>query len=109
MLHHPFDRELGIEAAGFRHGRLRLVHPARMRVGGRQGRVDVIYAQARVDRLVTFVDRCVEMAKAELRFARVEVKNADSGVARAQPIARSMSAFDCSKRPREFSAMARGI
>ena len=37
----PFNRDCGIEAAGFGEGGLRLVYLASMRVRGRQVRVDV--------------------------------------------------------------------
>jgi len=39
MLHHPFDRDFGIQAARLRQGGLRLVHLARMRVGGRRTQI----------------------------------------------------------------------
>ena len=85
MFDHPFDREFGILTACFRQGRLRLVHLARVRVGRGEVRVDEKRAKARIDRRVIFVDRRVEMAEADLCVARDDVKNADSGVARAQP------------------------
>ena len=52
----PFDREIGIEAAGFRQGRLGLVHPAVERVGG--GEVGVRYEGSKTgfDHVVNSVD-----------------------------------------------------
>src|SRR6516225_997274 len=61
---HPFDRNYGIETAEFGEDRLGLVHLARLRVSGRQPRIQVNPAQAQVDRLAIFVDRRVEMAEA---------------------------------------------
>src|SRR5271163_3527004 len=83
VLLQPFDGDYGIEVPGFGEGRFRIVHSACMRVGGRKVRVGEKRPSPRVDRLPKFVDRRVEMAEADLRLAKVDVKNADLRVARA--------------------------
>src|SRR5208337_1927007 len=82
MVDQPFDGEFGVEAACFRQGGLRLVHFARLRIGGGQVRIHKVGMKTRVDRLTILIDRGVELAEAQLRVARVNVKNASKGVAR---------------------------
>jgi hypothetical protein len=61
----PFDAELGIEAASFGEGGLRLIYIAFQREGGGEILVRIERTSTCVDRLVGFVDRGVEMAEAE--------------------------------------------
>ena len=62
----PFDSELGIEAAGFRQGGLRLIHIAFQREGGGEssGKNRKNTKPASIA-LLAFVDRHVEMAETE--------------------------------------------
>jgi hypothetical protein len=70
MLDHPFDREFGIEAACFGQGCFRLVHPARLRVGGGQVCIDLVTVKTQVDRLAQLGDHRVSMAKAKFCLSR---------------------------------------
>ncbi len=81
----PFDAELGIEAASFREGGLRLIYIAFQRVGGGEIQVGIPITPTGVDRLVGFVDRRVEMAEAEFSVGQPVVKLAYTRIARTQP------------------------
>ena len=52
----PFHREIGIDAAGFRQGRLGLVHPAVECVGGREVGVRYAVSKTGFDRVVNSID-----------------------------------------------------
>jgi len=79
----PIDAELGIEAASFGEGGLRLIYLAFQRVGGGEIQVRIENTITGVDRLVGFVDRGVEMAEAEFSVRQVFVPMAYPRVTRA--------------------------
>src|ERR1700722_14118259 len=85
MLKPPFDREFGIDPPRFRQGVLRLIHPARLRVGGGQGRIDDVTAVTRGGSLTKLGDGGVRMAKAQFRLSPLYLERAKIGVARTQP------------------------
>ena len=85
MVHHPFDRDFGIEPAGFDQSGLGFVHFARLRIGGGQVRVGIEIAMTRIDRMAILVDRRVEMAEVQLRVGHYYLIYVDVGIARTQP------------------------
>src|SRR5208337_2942792 len=101
---HPFDRDCGTETAGFGEFRLRLVHLARQRVGGRQVRVDVIRLPTHVERLAIFADAASKWPRPISASPKSACQTPIAGSRGLKRIVRSRSAFACSSRPSEFSA-----
>src|ERR1700722_12138478 len=110
MLDHRPDRELRIQAASFGQGGLGLIDSAGIGVGRRQSRVNEKLAKAGVERLAIGVDRRVEKRPRLISASPAIMRNVVLRKSRGlSQIARSASVLACSKRPRAFSALARGI
>ena len=84
VLSKPFDREARIEAKGFGHVRLRLVHLAQERVGGREAQVGPLRVIAGVERLVVFDDRGFGMPRPNSNVPTV-LTESPPRIIRAQP------------------------
>ena len=85
MVGQPLDREVGIEAASFRQGGLRLIHLACERIGGGQIYVRYKIVGACVDRLLKFVDSGVETPETEFRHTQINEPVGSFRIARTQP------------------------
>src|SRR5262249_845784 len=77
----PLNRKPRLKATGLAEGAFRLIHFAQKREGGSEVCVDVKLLPTRVERLVKFVDRAVEMAEADFRGSRGHMKVAEDWVA----------------------------
>jgi hypothetical protein len=85
MVGQPLDREVGIEAASFRQGGLRLIHLACERIGGGQIYVRYKIVGACVDRLLKFVDTGVETPETKFRHTQINEPVGSFRISRTQP------------------------
>ena len=81
----PFHREIGIDAAGFRQGRLGLVHPAVECVGGREVGVRYAVSKTGFDRVANSIDPGAVMTLSEFDIAESENPKTYFRIARTQP------------------------
>ena len=81
----PFDREFGIEAAGFRQGGPRLFLLAFERIDRGEIGVWLEGAKTKINRLMLGFDGRFEMAEIEFRVAQPQVPAAYEWIARTQP------------------------
>ena len=107
VLAKPFDGEARIDAKGFRHVRLCLVHFAQERIRSGEVCVDPVIVIAGVERLFIFGDRGFGTTPANLYAPNCVVMTAISGSRGLNRIACCTSDFASSKWPRDISALAR--